>query len=968
MKKGFKRLLSLFGLCFLAITSGISLNARGTSVQAFEEAPETPVTYEENTLVLHLFRNDGAYNRAVDMHIWQLEPKSLDGVQYKFTHEDDYGVYLELSTVGTVIEGATKIGLINRNDGDWGYGQTADMHYSLKDAVFDEHKAKHLYFVDLESTIYESVAEALSDKVLSSVFSGEKEVSLKTNYDITGVVIKENGVVIESTMGTPVKNETEFAYYTKVTLSSSFVADFKKTYTAEVSFKLTGGVVTTGISSSGLFDTTLFEETLTYDGNDLGLTYSAASSTFKVWAPTSDSISLRIYNTGTPLAVDATLGSDGYVDHEMVLGEKGVWSVSVNGDLHGKYYTYFVKNYAFPDGAETADPYGRAAGVNGDRTMILDLATTNPEGWDEVELKEIKNTELVVYELHVADLTMDESWTGSEANRGKYLGLIEEGTTYEEGKKKVTTGFDHIKELGVNAVQILPFFDQDNDEVNMSFNWGYNPKNYNVLEGGYASDPYDGAVRINEFKQVVQAYAKEDIRIIMDVVYNHVSSVTNNAFHKLVPEYYFRYQTDGSLSNNSGVGNDTASERIMFSRFMVDSTEFLAKEYKLGGYRFDLMGLHDIPTMNALADNIHEFDEDFVIFGEPWDMYKADGKVNPLSASNDMAMHANLNKMPTIGGFNDNFRDGVKGSVFESRGKGWLQSSTGSAQDASKVVNGLLGKYDNAITNPTQVINYVDCHDNNTIFDKLSITAADPEDGVDEERLLRQVTQSAALTLTAEGTSFLHAGAEILRSKPWDGSGEEDKNTDGFDSNSYKSSYAVNSIKWGNKITYLNEYNIYRTLVHLKLTNEWLQLDTRAAIEENVSINNVGIDYMMPNRVIKAVYGEETDNELVIYHVGPISRIKLDLTGYEVVLDTSGQLKAGSKGKVGIKVAANTSIIVKKIGGNGGLTKALPKLIKANNGNNGLVIGLSVGIPVVIIGITVVIYFGLKRKSPAAVN
>ncbi len=968
MKKGFKRLLSLFGLCFLAITSGISLNARGTSVQAFEEAPETPVTYEENTLVLHLFRNDGAYNRAVDMHIWQLEPKSLSGVNYKFTHQDDYGVYLELSTVGTVIEGATKIGLINRNDGEWNKGQTADMHYSLKDAVFDKHKAKHLYFVDLESTIYESVAEALSDKVLSSVFSGEKEVSLKTNYDITGVVIKENGVVIESTMGTPVKNETEFAYYTKVTLSSSFVADFKKTYTAEVSFKLTGGVVTTGISISGLFDTTLFEEALTYDGNDLGLTYSAASSTFKVWAPTSDSISLRIYDTGTPLAVDATLGSDGYFDHEMVLGEKGVWSVSVNGDLHGKYYTYFVKNYAFPDGAETADPYGRAAGVNGDRTMILDLATTNPEGWDEVELKEIKNTELVVYELHVADLTMDESWTGSEANRGKYLGLIEEGTTYKEGKKKVTTGFDHIKELGVNAVQILPFFDQDNDEVNMSFNWGYNPKNYNVLEGGYASDPYDGAVRINEFKQVVQAYAKEDIRIIMDVVYNHVSSVTNNAFHKLVPEYYFRYQTDGSLSNNSGVGNDTASERIMFSRFMVDSTEFLAKEYKLGGYRFDLMGLHDIPTMNALADNIHEFDEDFVIFGEPWDMYKADGKVNPLSASNDMAMHANLNKMPTIGGFNDNFRDGVKGSVFESRGKGWLQASNGSAQDASKVVNGLLGKYDNAITNPTQVINYVDCHDNNTIFDKLSITAADPDDGVDEERLLRQVTQSAALTLTAEGTSFLHAGAEILRSKPWDGSGEEDKNTDGFDSNSYKSSYAVNSIKWGNKITYLNEYNIYRTLVHLKLTNEWLQLDTRAAIDENVSINNVGIDYMMPNRVIKAVYGEETDNELVIYHVGPISRIKLDLTGYEVVLDTSGQLKAGSKGKAGIKVAANTSIIVKKIGGNGGLTKALPKLIKANNGNNGLVIGLSVGIPVVIIGITVTIYFGLKRKSPAAVN
>ena len=248
MKKGFKRLLSLFGLGFLAVTSGISLNAQAKSAYALEEAPEKPVTYEENTLVLHLFRNDGAYNRAVDMHIWQLEPKSLDGVQYKFTHEDDYGVYLELSTVGTVIEGATKIGLINRNDGDWGYGQTADMHYSLKDAVFDEHKAKHLYFVDLESTIYESVAEALSDKVLSSVFSGEKEVSLKTNYDITGVVIKENGVVIESTMGTPVKNETEFAYYTKVTLSSSFVADFKKTYTAEVSFKLTGGVVTTGIS------------------------------------------------------------------------------------------------------------------------------------------------------------------------------------------------------------------------------------------------------------------------------------------------------------------------------------------------------------------------------------------------------------------------------------------------------------------------------------------------------------------------------------------------------------------------------------------------------------------------------------------------------------------------------------------------------------------------------------------------
>lgn len=966
MKK-IKRFLAL-SVIALTMTLPIFNTGSATSLQALEPAPETPKVYDEQTLVLHLFRNDENYAQAVDMWVWTYEPVGGEGVAHPFTHRDSYGVYLELPLVGTNIEGATKIGLINRNGGIWDNGQTADMIYDLSTAVFDENNAKHLYFVDLESTIFESIATALAGRLLGASFREQTEVRVKTNYEINNAVFKEDGVIISSAMGPSLKIPDEYAYETFITLDSAFVPDFKKSYSVEVTFVESGNVVEGNVSSAGLFDTKYFEDTLTYDGRDLGVTYGPTSSTFKVWAPTSDEIELRIYSSGTRAALDAQLGSDEFDAYPMTLGEKGVWSATVNGDLHGKYYTYFVKNYAFPLGIEATDPYAKAAGVNGDRSMIIDLATTNPDGWDQVELPTVKPTELVVYELHVDDLTRDETWTGTEANRGKFLGMIEEGTTYTEGDITVTTGFDHIKELGINALQILPFYDQANDEINMTFNWGYNPKNYNVVEGGYSSNPHDGAVRIKELKQVVQAYANEGIRIIMDVVYNHVASVSDNSLHKLVPEYYFRYQADGSLSNNSGVGNDTASERIMFRRFMVDSTEFWAKEYKLGGYRFDLMGLHDIETMNALAANINTFDDDFVIYGEPWDMYSPDGKLYPLNKARDMAIHANINNMPLVGGFNDNFRDGVKGNVFQSESVGWLQNYHGDAGAYLHVINGLQGRYTSTITNPNQIINYVDCHDNNTIHDKLAITAKLPGYERDDEGLSRQITQSAALTLTAQGVSFLHAGSEIFRSKPWDGTGEDGKETAGFDSNSYKSSYAVNSIKWDNKIKYYDEYEMYKALVNLKVNNPLFQLESATLINDQMSTKDIGADQGFEHRVIEVVYGVGGEEEIVAYHAGPISRYRLDVDGYEILFDNSGTYKPGDIGKGTMNLFANTTVIIKRKATTLPIDEPIidepiidgPTKPKANTA---LIVSLSVGIPLIVAGAGVGVYFFVIKKK-----
>ena len=473
-------------------------------------------------------------------------------------------------------------------------------------------------------------------------FTDNSTIAVEANDKIERVVVKKNGSEIapKSTSGDKL-----------VTIKLNENADVADIFAVEIYFA--GDLKCEKPVSIRKLYNAAFDTKYNYDG-ELGAIYTATSTTFKVWSPVSKSIELRVYDSGTPTSVSTSLGNDTCTKYNMVKGEKGVFSVTVDGDLEGKYYTYFVTNSSYPNGQEVVDPYAKSAGVNGLRGMIVDFSKTNPEGWDQVNYLTYDRKELAVYETHIAELTCSDTWGGTAANAKLFKGFYETGTKYTNNGVTVKTGFDHIKELGVNAVQIIPFFDQANDEVNMTFNWGYNPLNYNVVEGGYSSNPYDGYVRIRELKELIQAYNQAGITIIMDVVYNHVNGLSGCQFDVLMPYYYFRYNKDGQASNGSGCGNETASDKYMFRKFMIDSTKFWTSEYKLGGYRFDLMGIHDIETMNQLVAANKTINPNIVIYGEPW----AGGTI-AMPSGFTPASQANAGQYVGYGQFNDVLRDAM---------------------------------------------------------------------------------------------------------------------------------------------------------------------------------------------------------------------------------------------------------------------------------------------------------------------
>ena len=609
--------------------------------------------FEETNVVFHYHRNDGEY-ASWDLWIWG---QNEEGAAYKYTGEDDYGKYLFFPI--STFDDQTQVNFIIR-PGGWST-QTGNITVQYADFELKSDNAYHLYLVDMDETVYASPEEVTAGRILTAEFTSSTTIEVATNHQQANYVLRVDGNEISNGVTNDLYYATTFSYVSEITIPLSHTVDLVKVYTVEITFEdILSENKTAVVSLARLFDDQVFIDELTYQGTDLGVTYSDEKSIFKAWAPTSTDLKLRIYNVGTPVLIDEEKGNDEYSEYNFVRGDQGVWTVEVDGDLHGKYYTFVATNAAGTN--ELTDPYARASGVNGIRGMIVDFSQTNPEGWDQVDFSVKKETEIIPYELHVADLTADDTWNGQEQNRKKFLGLIEEGTTYTEGDVTVKTGFDHIKELGINALQILPFYDQQNSEVDVAFNWGYNPQNYNVLEGSYASDPHDGLVRINEFKQVVKRYAEEDIRIIMDVVYNHVANISGHSFSKLVPGYYFRYRTTGAPSNASGVGNDTASERIMMARYMTDSTYFLASEYKLGGFRFDLMGLHTVEAMNMLSNKLRaDYRDDIVIFGEAWDM-----KDSLAPVTKTLSTYKNIDQTERVGAFNDKMRNAVKGSNGET--------------------------------------------------------------------------------------------------------------------------------------------------------------------------------------------------------------------------------------------------------------------------------------------------------------
>lgn len=551
-----------------------------------------------------------------------------------------------------------------------------------------------------------------------------------------------------------------------------------------------------------------------YTGNDLGAVYSPKMTRFKVWAPEAESVKLNLYKQGE---------GDNLIDqHIMKKSANGTYVFEKQGDCNGIYYTYTVVNHG--EEQEAVDPYTKAAGVNGQRGMVINLAKTNPQGFEMDGYRNPEHiTDAIIYEGSVRDFTMDES--SGVFHNGKFLGLTEANTTNHFGE---ATALDYISGLGVTHVQILPAFDFETvDEKNQKaqYNWGYDPDNYNVPEGSYAVSPYDGAVRIQEMKQMVLALHSRGIGVIMDVVFNHTYRRDDSNLQKIVPGYYYRSDETG-YTNGSGCGNEVASDRPMVQKLIVDSLIYWAKEYHIDGFRFDLMGVLDIDTMNVIAERLKEIRPDIYLYGEGWN-----GGPSSL-AEEKRAFKASAKKMPGIGMFNDDIRDTIKGSVFYDDHLGFVN---GGAHLENALRYGITGAvahpqvdYDAYgskpwAKEPGQSINYVSCHDNYTLWDKLSVSC--PEASEEKKKAMNRLC--AAIVFTSQGVPFIQAGEEFLRSKPL----PEKK---GFAENSYNMPDAVNSIKWDNIHEYPDMIAYYKGLMALRKAHPVFRMQSEAEMTQNL--------------------------------------------------------------------------------------------------------------------------------------
>ena len=562
-----------------------------------------------------------------------------------------------------------------------------------------------------------------------------------------------------------------------------------------------------------------------YSGNDLGASYSKKATTFKVWSPNAASVRVNIFEHGSDNEGDA--GS--IMSRAMSLDKTtGVWSVTINGDLLNKYYTYSVTHGKTTK--ETADVYAKACGVNGQRSMVVDLSTTNPDGWENDKHVLVQNqTDASVWEISVADFSSSESSGVSEANRGKYLAFTEEGTTVNGVQGASSTCVDYLKKLGVKYVQIMPFYDfgsvDESKNIMDQYNWGYDPVNYNCPEGSYSTNPKKGEVRIKECKQMIQALHNAGIGVIMDVVYNHTYT-SDSWFQRTVPNYYYRMNNDGTFSNGSGCSNDTASEHLMFRKYMIDSVTYWASEYHIDGFRFDLMGLHDVTTMNSIRtalDNLYAdgSGSQILMYGEAWDM------ATNCDEGTVLASQKNLKQLSDrIGAFDDTIRDAIKGSTGGTDGA--------FVQDGSRRANlktGIAGQSDTTTgwaNVPSQCVTYASCHDNLCLYDKLvgSVYGADGKYRKRYEDLVAMNKLSAAIVITSQGIPFSLGGEEFCRSK------------DG-DENSYASSRKENMLDWENVDLYSDVIEYYRGLYKIRDAFEAFSDSTAATANSLTYLSDV---------------------------------------------------------------------------------------------------------------------------------
>ena len=631
-----------------------------------------------------------------------------------------------------------------------------------------------------------------------------------------------------------------------------------------------------------------------YYGSDLELVYTPEQSVFTLWAPSADRVRLNLYASGE--------GGDPEEHVEMEKAGYGTWRIHIDRDLKGSFYTFQIeKNGKWLN--ETPGIWAKAVGINGNRAAVIDWNETNPEGWESDRSPELKMySDIILYELHHRDFSIAPD-SGIE-NKGKFLALTETGTKTPEGE---ATGLDHLKELGVTHIHILPSFDFATvDETKLDenhYNWGYDPKNYNVPDGSYSTDPANPVVRIREFKEMVKSLHQNGFRIVLDVVYNHTASTDHSNFDLTVPGYFYRQNADGSYSNASGCGNETASEREMVRHYIIESVKFWAREYHIDGFRFDLMGIHDIETMNRLRSELLEIDPTIFVYGEGW--VAAD---SPLPFE-QRAVKENVGQMEGIGVFNDEFRDGLKGSSFDEQEPGYASGNINGHFEPVKY--GIVGGTDHPQVDyggllycnapyagaPSQMINFVSCHDGYTLVDKLKLSVQG-DHAADELIPIDKLVHT--VLLTAQGIPFIRSGEEIMQDKQ----GEP---------NSYKSPDSINRIDWSLKAKNREVFDFIRGLIALRKAHPAFRIPTVEGLQQWLRFMDTG-----DSGVIAYTLGEYANNdewkEILVAYNGNRHEAEIGIPeGEWNVVCRNGQIDPEGKDRLpggSVKIAASSALIL----------------------------------------------------------
>ncbi|MBW7476139.1 type I pullulanase [Paenibacillus oenotherae] len=793
-------------------------------------------SHENLSVTIHYSRYDNQYD-GWNLLMW---PGDKEGQQVNFTGEDDYGKIAKAEFKGA---NASQIGFTVRKS--VAGNDNADKEFSDRFiTTFDEKGNAEIWIAQGQEKVYNErpPGDDIKPRFKSAKIDDLNLLTVETNYVFDAKAANNADITIE---GMTVKSvepvdqgHGSMSNIVKVTTEENF--ELTKSY--KLSKPLFGDAT---VSIGDVVRSDGFDELFYYDGNDLGNTYTKEETKFRVWAPTAGEAKLVTYEkwdseTGTETAMERS--------------DKGTWTAALKGDQKGVIYTYKVK--IGDHWNEAVDPYARAVTVNGDRGAIVDLAETNPKDFKATKKAEfVKAEDAIIYELHVRDATIHPESGVDADKRGKYLGLTQKGT---KGPNGISTGLDYLKELGITHVQLMPSYDYSSvDETKLDtpqFNWGYDPKNFNTPEGSYSSDPYEPTARIKEMKQMIQAMHENGLRVTMDVVYNHMYAVNPSNFENLVPGYYFRYNEEGKLSNGTGVGNDTASDHKMMRKFIIDSTQYWVNEYNIDGFRFDLMGIHDVETMNQVRDALLKIDPTLLLIGEGWDLPTAlDPEIK--------AKQSNAAKFMGIGQFNDGVRDGLKGSIFIFEEQGFVNGNVEATLAAKQGIVGAI-EYNDEITSwakdPQQSVTYAEAHDNHTIWDKLQISNPDANDA-DRSKMHRMIS---SIIMTSQGIAFLHAGQEFMRTK-------------GGDDNSYKSSDAVNQLDWQRRLDRSADVDYMKGLIQLRKTHPAFRMATADEIRSNLKF--------IPSPESTIVYElngdavQDSSEQIIVAHNANAKEVTVDL-------------------------------------------------------------------------------------------